>query len=110
MEEPKNSDRWIPRTVEPRLRNTEEVQRALTRLYPSTLRDAGMGGETVVWFYIDEEGLVVRTEVKEPSVHSALDGAALQVADLMKFSPAYNRDKAVAVWVALRIRFSAKAP
>lgn len=110
MEETENSERWIPRTVEPRLRNTEEIQRALTRLYPSTLRDAGIGGQTVIWFYIDEKGNVARTEVKQPSQHSAFDAAALRVADLMKFSPAYNRDKAVAVWVSLPIRFSARTP
>jgi protein TonB len=110
IDEGKNSERWIPRTIEPRLRNTEEIQRALTRLYPSTLRDAGIGGQTVIWFYIDEKGNVARTEVKQPSQHPAFDAAALRVADLMKFSPAYNRDKPVAVWVSLPILFSARTP
>jgi TonB family protein len=103
-----NPDVWTPRTVEPRLRNLHEVQRALVRLYPAMLRDAGIGGQTIVWFYIDETGRVVQTRVRHPSEHRAFDEAALKVAELMRFAPAYNRERPVAVWVALPIRFTAR--
>jgi len=110
IDERRTAERWIPHTVKPRLQNTEEIRRALSRLYPSTLRAAGVDGQTVVWFYIDENGRVVRTEVKEPSEYAAFDDAALKVADLMRFAPAQNRDRPVAVWVALSIRFTARTP
>lgn len=109
-EDPSRAPVWIPRTVDPRLMNADEVRRALERLYPPTLRDAGIGGTLTVWFYVDEEGRAVRTQLHEPSDYAALDRAALQVADVMRFAPAWNRDRKVAVWVAVPIRFTARTP
>ncbi len=101
---------FVPTTVRPELRNRADVERALERLYPSMLRDAGIGGVAHVWFYISETGSVVRTMLNESSGHDGLDDAALKVADVMRFSPAYNRDRAVAVWVSVPIRFNARMP
>ncbi len=97
-----------PYTVAPELRNRAEVQRALVRFYPPLLRDAGIGGAVLVWFFIDETGKVQKYQIKESSGHKSLDEAALKVADIMQFSPALNRDKRVPVWVALPIDFRAK--
>jgi hypothetical protein len=47
---------FTPYTVRPSILNREEVTRALEREYPSLLRDAGIGGTVLVWFFIDEEG------------------------------------------------------
>lgn len=58
-----------------------------------------------MWFYIDEQGLVQRTQLDRSSGYDALDEAALRVADLMRFSPAYNMDQRVAVWVSIPITF-----
>ena len=45
----------------------------------------------------------------EPGVKVVgLSEAALKVAEVMRFSPAYNRDKKVQVWVSLPIKFSTK--
>ncbi len=97
---------FTPFTVRPDLKNTNEVRRALEREYPPLLRDAGIGGQVNVWFFIDEQGSVIRTQVQKSSGHKALDDAALKVADLMEFTPALNRDKRVKVWVAFPITFT----
>ncbi|MGK7312741.1 MAG: energy transducer TonB [Candidatus Longimicrobiales bacterium M2_2A_002] len=96
---------FTPMTVSPQLRNSSEVNKALQRYYPPLLRDAGIGGKVNVWFFIDENGRVQRTLVNESSGYDAFDQAALKVADIMEFSPAYNRDKKVPVWVAIPITF-----
>jgi outer membrane biosynthesis protein TonB len=54
---------FTPMTVRPELQNTREIQRALERNYPPLLRDAGIGGTPVVWFFIDENGRVLRTQL-----------------------------------------------
>jgi periplasmic protein TonB len=99
---------FTPMTVRPELQNTREVQRALERTYPPLLRDAGIGGTPVVWFFIDENGRVLRTQLSKSSGYDALDAAAIQVANVMQFSPALNRDKRVQVWVEIPIVFTAR--
>ena len=94
-----------PFTVAPELKNRAEVQRALERYYPPLLRDAGIGGTVLVWFFIDETGKVRNSLIKESSGHKALDEAALKVAEIMQFTPALNRDEEVPVWIALPIEF-----
>jgi protein TonB len=99
---------FTPMTIRPELLNAPEVMRALTRAYPPLLRDAGVGGTTVMWFFIDETGTVVRTQLSKSSGFSALDEAADRVADVMKFSPAMNRDRRVQVWVEIPIVFTSR--
>ena len=96
---------WTAVDVYPYIKNRDELTRALEHEYPPLLRDAGIGGTTKVWFRIDENGKVVRTQVHTSSGHKPLDDAALKVAHLYEFSPAMNRDKPVAVWVSLDITF-----
>jgi TonB family protein len=103
-----DAPRFTPRTVEPSLRNRSAVEQALKRSYPPTLRDAGIGGSPVVWFFVDEAGRVVRTQLQQSSGYEALDRAALAVADIMEFSPALNGHQRVPVWVALPIVFRAR--
>jgi protein TonB len=96
---------FTPYTVAPSLLNLAEVQRALMREYPTVLRDSGIGGRVTVWFFIDEEGLVLQTQVNDSSGYQALDQAALDVAGVYRFSPALNRENRVQVWVSLPITF-----
>jgi periplasmic protein TonB len=96
---------FTPYTVKPELQNRDAVQRALVRNYPPLLRDAGIGGTVLLWALIDEGGVVLKTQVKEASGHEAFDEAAKKVADIMKFSPALNRDQKVKVWIQLPIVF-----
>ncbi|MCI0433994.1 MAG: M56 family metallopeptidase [Gemmatimonadetes bacterium] len=98
---------FTPFTVAPRLLNAQETAGMLGRTYPPLLRDAGIGGEIVMWFLVDESGHVVKTQLFRTSGYPALDEAATRVAEVMRFSPAYNRDKPVPVWVQIPIRFSA---
>jgi protein TonB len=99
---------FTPYTVKPELRNTSQVASALQRNYPALLRDAGIGGTTIMWFFIDENGKVLRTQVFKTSGYDALDGAASKVAEIMEFTPALNRDKKVQVWVQIPITFSSR--
>ena len=96
---------FTPMTVHPEIRNRREVQAALMREYPAILRNAGVGGTVVVWFFISEEGQVLDRRVAQSSGHTQLDDAALQVADIFRFSPALNREKIVKVWIQLPIGF-----
>jgi periplasmic protein TonB len=96
---------FTPYTVKPELQNREAVARALVRNYPPLLRDAGIGGTVLLWALINESGTVLKTQVKEGSGHEAFDAAASKVADIMKFSPALNRDQKVKVWIQLPIVF-----
>jgi protein TonB len=99
---------FTPFTVAPGLLNLAEVQRALTREYPTVLRDSGIGGRVEVWFFIDEEGRVQQTQVNQSSGYEALDQAALNVAEVYRFSPALNRENRVQVWVSLPITFQVR--
>lgn len=98
---------FTPMTTRPTIRNRDEVARELRRSYPGILRDAGIGGTVVVWILIDETGQVLRTQVQRSSGHEALDAAALHVGDVIEFTPAMNRDRAVKVWVQWPIAFEA---
>lgn len=105
---PTREDGFRILTVMPALQNQQAVQQALIAHYPPFLRDAGIGGEALVWVLLDERGRVISAEIKESSGHRALDDAALRVAPMMRFSPAQNRDLHVKVWVSLPIRFRAE--
>jgi len=96
---------FTPFTVRPELKNKTEVSKALERFYPPLLRDAGISGTVQMWFFIDEDGRVIRTQVNQSSGYEAFDEAAKKVAELMRFSPALNRDKKVPVWVSIPIVF-----
>jgi protein TonB len=94
-----------PMDVSPKLLNREEIQAAIQRNYPAMMRDAGIGGKTKVWFFIDETGKVVKSQVNTSSGYDQLDAAALKVAPLAKFTPAMTHDKKIPVWVAMDIVF-----
>lgn len=99
---------FTPMTVRPELQNAADVQRALITSYPPVLRDAGISGTPVVWFFLDDTGRVQRTQLSRSSGYPALDQAALNVAAQMRFSAALNRDRAVPVWIEIPIRFTAR--
>jgi len=96
---------FTPYTVAPQLKNQAVVAQTLKVLYPADLRESGVGGTVDVWFFIDENGKVLRAQVKKSSGNETLDAAALLTAEVMEFTPALNRDQAVKVWVAMPIVF-----
>lgn len=96
---------FIPYDVPPKLENPREIQRLLEQLYPSQLRDAGVDGTVILWIFVDEQGVVQKTEVKESSGYEVMDEAALSTAEKMRFAPAMNRDKPTPVWLSQPITF-----
>jgi TonB family protein len=98
--------RFTPFTVAPEILNREEIVDAMRLEYPPVLRDAGIGGTVQVYFYIDDRGWVKTTRIAQSSGYEQLDEAAIQVANLYRFSPALNRDQKVAVWVSFPVTFA----
>jgi TonB family protein len=105
-QEPTMMPVFTPYTVWPTIRNPDEAMETLRRAYPPDLKAAGVGGTVDVWFFVDEEGRVMRTLVNESSGNADLDDAALKVADVLEFTPALNRDQRRSVWVSLPIEFT----
>jgi protein TonB len=99
---------FTPFTVAPEVRNRQAVSRALEREYPALLRDAGVGGTVLMYFFIDETGVVQEFQVHESSGHNALDQAAMRVAEVFEFSAAMNRDTRVPVWIQIPITFQTR--
>ncbi len=96
---------FTPLTVRPEIINRSEVQADLMRGYPPILRNAGIGGQVVVWFFISETGQVLDRRVFQSSGYAQLDEAALKVADVFRFAPALNLDRIVQVWIRFPIKF-----
>lgn len=99
---------FVVHTQKPVMLNEPEVKRILEREYPSLLKDAGIGGTTVIHLFIDENGVAQNTLVSVSSGHKGLDDAALKIGLFAKFSPAKNRDKTVALWIELPLTFTAR--
>ncbi len=100
--------RFTPFTVAPEIVNRPEVSQALQSEYPPVLREAGIGGTALLYFFIDREGVVADVRIHESSGHAALDEAALRVARVFRFSPAMNRDRAVPVWIQIPLTFTTR--
>jgi TonB family protein len=102
---------FTPRTIEPKLPPAERaaLQRYLERNYPQTLLQAGIGAQVILWVFISEEGAVRNTRVVESSGHLAFDELAQSALRSVTFSPAYNRDQKVPVWVQLPISWEARS-
>jgi TonB family protein len=100
---------FTPYTAKPELRNREAVEAALLESYPPLLRDAGIEGTVVLWFFVDEQGYVAATSLHRSSEYPALDAAAHRVGRAMRFTPASNRETPVAVWVQIPITFRIEA-
>ena len=98
---------FVVHTVKPKLLNPQEVDGLLQREYPALLKDAGIGGTVIVHLFIDEEGIVRNQLVKVSSDHAGLDNAALKIVTVARFSPAQNRDKRVALWIEMPVKFTA---
>lgn len=95
-------------TVAPVLLDPDRFQRELLRVYPRNLRDAGIGGRVVLLLAIDEMGRVTAASVGESSGYEGLDQAALGLSETMRFRPAMNRDRTVAVLVSVPVDFKVR--
>jgi len=96
---------FTPFTVAPTILNADEVRGLLILEYPPLLREAGIGGEILMWIYLDATGKVEEVRIARGSGYEELDGAAIRVAERIRFTPALNRDQNVAAWVQFPIEF-----
>ena len=97
---------FTPYEVRPELRNRTAFGQALERRYPPMLKDAGIGGQVVLWVFISESGAVQNTRVVTSSGYEQLDAVAEELMrDVAEFSPALNREQRVPVWVQLPVTF-----
>jgi len=99
---------FVTYTQAPRLTNAAEFQSALQRAYPAALRDAGISGTVRLRIHVDADGRVTDQRVEESSGLTSLDAAALRLTPTMRFSPAMNYDKKVAVWVVMPLVFQTR--
>jgi TonB family protein len=96
---------FTPMTVRPEIRNRSAVIRAMERNYPPFLLERGIGGQALIWLFIDEQGQVANTQIANSSGNFRLDQAALDVASVYEFTPALNGDEVVPVWIQVPITF-----
>jgi TonB family protein len=99
---------YIPRDVEPVLKNRSRLISLATQRYPTMLREAGISGTVGVYFFVSAEGEVTNAVVQRSSGYPQFDQVALQIAQQGEFDPAMNRDRPVGVWIVLPIVFSTK--
>lgn len=103
---------WAPRDVSPNYRDEKSrdaMMACLRKHYPPLLRDAGIGGEVMVWAFVDETGEVVKTQINKSSSHPAMDEVAVeqvQTCPGAEFSPGMVGDRAVGLWAAIPIKFT----
>ncbi len=100
---------FTPFDKAPNLTNRDEMIAVIRREYPTLLREAGVGGRTIVWLQLDETGVVRRVAINESSGQPALDEAAVRVAREMGFTAAQLKGAPTAVWVSIPILFRPEA-
>jgi TonB family protein len=84
---------FTPFSVRPTIKNRDQVVAALKREYAALREDPGIGGTAEVWFFINEEPRVQEVRLNRSSGHRARDAAAIEVADVIEFTPALNRTR-----------------
>lgn len=93
--------------VRPSLRNGDEIDRLVRRLYPSRLRDSGVTGEVALRFVIDAEGRVEPGSIEVVSAsHPAFGEAARRAAERFRFTPASVGGRGVRVATTMPIRWT----
>lgn len=98
--------RFIAYDQPPVLQNGRQVASALRQLYPPKLKEAGIGGVTRVWVWVDEYGVVDEARVHTPSGYTDLDFTAVRLARIMRFAPATLRGEPQAVWTSIPVTFT----
>ena len=76
--------------------------------YPEVARRAGIEGMVVLYVFIDERGRVGDIKVMKSLSLSTMHEAAIEAVKKVRWKPATNRDKAVAVWYSVPVNFSLK--
>lgn len=74
-------------------------------VYPDICLKAGIGGTAVINVLLNKKGEVVKAMLLKSSGNPALDEAALEAARKARFTPAYQGDNPVSVWVSIPFSF-----
>ena len=94
----------------PAVQNRREVQRALERLYPATLRDAGVAGRAVLQFIVNTDGRVDPASIRVVSAtHEQFGDASRRAVERFRFRPARINGTPVRVLISLPIDWVAPA-
>jgi len=75
-----------------------------TLKYPEIAKKLGIEGTVYLHILVDKEGKVRKVKIQK-GVYPALDQAALAFGRKLRFTPALQRDKPVAVWVSIPVTF-----
>jgi periplasmic protein TonB len=73
--------------------------------YPSSARNRGIQGTTLLGVLVADDGRVAEVVVKESAGHPDLDKAAADAVRRWRFEPARRGSDAVAMWVLLPVEF-----
>lgn len=76
--------------------------------YPEIAVKAGVEGKVIVNVKLNENGQVIGTKVIKSLGNNGCDEAAIEAIKAVKWKPAYQRDKAVKVIVAVTVWFKLK--
>jgi protein TonB len=90
--------------------NRRQVRLTLLEAYPPNLRARGIGGTVLLAVLVGPDGRALDRHLEGSSGHVALDNAALDMVDEMRFAPARRRDSQVPVWVDQQITFAPGGP
>ena len=105
-----------PFTDPPELLNRSRIEQAITKVIYQVNRDVvarneifdraqQMGGNVIMWIYIDVQGNVTNSLVKKSSGNTDLDNTAAQLVSMMRFLPAKLNGKPVDVWIEVPLAF-----
>lgn len=92
-------------TQAPQILNRAETLAAVEREYPPALRAAGETATVMILFFIDEQGRNLERRIDVSSGNADFDAAALRVAEVFEFRPAYTRFTPGEVWISLPVTF-----
>jgi peptide/nickel transport system substrate-binding protein len=91
---------FVPHEIPPKPLNLDKVSFS----YPEVAKTLGLSGTVYLQLWIDEKGNVTNVTLVR-SVHPILDKVAVDNARKLKFSPAKQGDRAVAVPLSFPVRF-----
>jgi len=92
-----------PPPATPHLVNRDEVFDSLADRFFEHAGDSDIEGLATAHFLVDVTGVVQRQHIEASSGHNALDRVLLEIAPLLRFSPAQHQGEPTEAWVALSV-------
>lgn len=91
----------------PRVTNSDEVGREMERHYRSIVT-GGFSGTARVCLDLDEEGAIQSLHLAERTGVPGIDAAAIEVAEMMRFTPANRDGEPASITVMVPLTFTAR--